>query len=58
MIKILKNTLILKDIYKGDYDACLSKIESAIQSQKDKDAMTFRAPEFIQTTITVEHQHG
>lgn len=42
---------ILKEIYKGDYNACLSKIESAIKSQKDKDAMTFKAPSFIQTTI-------
>ncbi|MGL5956813.1 MAG: AAA family ATPase [Brevinema sp.] len=42
---------ILKDKYKGDMEVNLSKIESVIDNRKERALVTFKAPEFIETTI-------
>lgn len=42
---------LLKNTYKGDKESSLYKIETAIQSRKDKASVHFKVPEFIQTTI-------
>ena len=44
--------LILKNTYKGDTESNISKIESAIKSSKDKKAVSFKSPEFINTSIS------
>ncbi|MGL4388531.1 MAG: AAA family ATPase [Brevinema sp.] len=43
---------VLKGTYKGNVNICLSKIEEAIQHSKDREAVTFKAPESIGTSRT------
>ncbi|MGL4393618.1 MAG: AAA family ATPase [Brevinema sp.] len=43
---------VLNGKYKGNIDSCLSKIEEAIQHSRDREAVTFKAPEFLDTSIT------
>lgn len=43
---------VLNGKYKGNIDNCLSKIEEAIQHTRDREAVTFKAPEFSYTSIT------
>ncbi len=45
-------TEVLKNNYKGKTDEMLSKIEDVIQNREDKRAITFKAPELVQTTIS------
>ncbi len=42
---------ILKGTYVGVVESNLVKLEQAIQNQKDKKAVSFKAPEFITTTL-------
>ena len=42
---------VLKNNYKGDVESNLAKLESAMKSNRDKKAISFKAPEFIHTTI-------
>lgn len=42
---------LLKNTYKGDVESNLSKLEGVIQTRKDKQAISFKAPSFINTTI-------
>ena len=41
---------VLKNTYKGDMEANLSKLEDVIQSRQEKASIQFKAPEFIYTT--------
>ncbi|MGL4388289.1 MAG: AAA family ATPase [Brevinema sp.] len=47
---------VLKGTYKGNIESCLTKIEEAIQHSKDKEAVSFKAPEFLNTSIASKIQ--